>query len=74
MNKRRKVLLAFGASMFAAPLPSFAQQPAKIPRIGFLGPTTAAGIASGLEGFRAGLRDLGYVEGKTIFVDWRWRN
>ena len=72
MNKRRRLVLALGASALA-PLAAFAQQkPAKIPRIGFLGPTSAAGIASRLEGLRAGLRDLGYVEGKTIFVDYRW--
>ena len=73
MTTRRRVVLALGAGALAAPLSLFAQQqPAKIPRIGFLGPTTAAGIASRLEAFRAGLRDLGYVEGRNIFIDYRW--
>ena len=73
MMKRRKLLIALGAGALAAPLASFAQQqPGKIPRIGFLGPTSAAGIASRLEALRAGLRDFGYVEGKNISVDYRW--
>jgi len=41
-------------------------------RIGFLGPSSAAGIASRLEAFRAGLRDLGYVEGKNLVIEFRW--
>ena len=73
MIARRRLVIALGASALAAPLAPFAQQqPAKIPRIGFLGATTAAGIANRLEGLRAGLRELGYVEGNTIFIDYRW--
>jgi len=48
-----------------------AQQSAKVPRIGFLTQARAAAIASRLEAFRQGLRDLGYVEGKNIVVEWR---
>ena len=73
MTTRRKLLIALGASALAVPLPSFSQQqPAKIPRIGLLGPSSARGIANQLEAIRAGLRDLGYVEGKSIFIDYRW--
>jgi putative tryptophan/tyrosine transport system substrate-binding protein len=69
MNNRRKLLVALGAGALAAPFGSVAQQPtARMHRIGFLGPTSAAGIASRLEAFRAGLRDLGYVEGKNLFI------
>jgi putative ABC transport system substrate-binding protein len=49
-----------------------AQQPTKIPRIGFLGNSTAALEANLIGPFREGLRDLGYVEGKNIVVEWRW--
>jgi putative ABC transport system substrate-binding protein len=49
-----------------------AQQPGKIPRIGFLGNSTAALEANLVEPFRQGLRDLGYVEGKTLFIEYRW--
>ena len=73
MIARRRLVMALGASALASPLASFAQQqPTKIPRLGFLGPTTAAGIATRLEAFRAGLRDLGYVEGRSIYIDYRW--
>ena len=72
MVTRRKLVIALGACAFA-PLASFAQQPpAKIPRIGFLGSTTAPAFASRVDALRAGLRDLGYVEGKNIIIEWRW--
>jgi putative ABC transport system substrate-binding protein len=48
------------------------QGAAKTARIGFLRADTQSGIESRLERFRAGLRDLGYVEGDNIFIDFRW--
>jgi len=48
-----------------------AQQPAKIPRIGFYLDSSASVVATRIEGFRQGLRDLGYVEGKNIIIEWR---
>ena len=48
-----------------------AQQPAKIPRIGFQTDSPFASIAGRVEGFRQGLRELGYVEGKDILIEWR---
>jgi putative ABC transport system substrate-binding protein len=47
-------------------------QPAKVVRIGFLGPTSAASDAGRMEALRAGLRDLGYVEGKNLVIESRW--
>ncbi|HEY2920326.1 MAG TPA: ABC transporter substrate-binding protein [Candidatus Binatia bacterium] len=49
-----------------------AQQPGKVPRIGFLGNSTAALEANLIAPFREGLRDLGYIEGKNIVIEWRW--
>jgi putative ABC transport system substrate-binding protein len=73
MNNRRKVIVAFGAGALTASFGSFAQQPTtKMHRIGFLGPTSAAGIASRLEALRIGLRELGYVEGKNLVIEFRW--
>jgi ABC-type uncharacterized transport system substrate-binding protein len=46
-----------------------AQQPAKIPRIGFL---SLAGVSLSVQAFQQGLRDLGYVEGKNILVEYRY--
>jgi ABC-type uncharacterized transport system substrate-binding protein len=47
-------------------------QPAKIVRVGFLGPTSAASNASRMDALRAGLRDLGYVEGHNLVIEARW--
>jgi putative ABC transport system substrate-binding protein len=49
-----------------------AQQAKKIPRIGFLGNSTPALEANLIGPFREGLSDLGYVEGRSIFIEWRW--
>ena len=48
-----------------------AQQPAKIPKIGFLNGGSPSAIAARLETFRQGLRELGYVEGKSIVIEHR---
>ena len=71
MNNRRKLVVALGALALAAPFPSFAQQPAKIPRIGFLSTTPLSDISARIEALRQGLRELGYVEGKNIVIEWR---
>jgi putative ABC transport system substrate-binding protein len=59
-------------AVLAAPLVANAQQPAKVPRIGFLGATSEAGQRPQVEAFRQGLRDLGYVEGQNLIVEFRW--
>jgi len=48
-----------------------AQQPTKIPRIGYLAANSLSDNAARIEGFRQGLRELGYVEGKNIAIEWR---
>jgi putative ABC transport system substrate-binding protein len=48
-----------------------AQQPAKIPRIGYLTVSSLSANVTRVEAFRQGLRELGYVEGKNIVIDWR---
>jgi len=75
MITRRELLVALGAGALAVPSRSFGQQPAtRIRRIGSLGVGSAADFASRLEAFRAGLRDLGYVEGKNLVIELRWAN
>ena len=49
-----------------------AQQPTKIPRIGYLAAASLSANAARTEAFRQGLRELGYVEGKNIFIEWRY--
>ena len=48
-----------------------AQQPAKIPRIGFQFDVPVSTLTARTEAFRQGLRDLGYLEGKNIIIEWR---
>jgi putative ABC transport system substrate-binding protein len=60
----------FCAMLFALRLSAEAQQPTKIPRIGYLSPSISAN-RSYFESFRQGLRDLGYVEGKNIVIERR---
>jgi putative ABC transport system substrate-binding protein len=48
------------------------QQAGGVHRIGFLGSTSPSGYASQMEAFRGGLRDLGYVEGKNLVIEFRW--
>ena len=50
-----------------------AQQPTRLPRIGILLATrTGAGASAGVDVLRQGLRELGYVEGRTAVIEWRW--
>jgi putative tryptophan/tyrosine transport system substrate-binding protein len=49
-----------------------AQQPGKVPRIGFLHAASAATISARVEAFRQGLRELGYVEGRNIIIEYRY--
>src|ERR1700682_1334372 len=67
---RRTFLAATGAVLFAAPLAADAQQAGKIYRIGFLNPRS--GQNEWDEAFRQTLRELGYVEGRTITIEYRW--
>ena len=54
------------------PAASRAQQPASVPRIGFLSATSPTIIATRVEAFRQGLRELGYVESKNILTEYRF--
>jgi len=49
-----------------------AQQPTKVPRIGFLAAISPAVLSARTEAFRQGLRELGYVEGKSFVIEWRY--
>ena len=72
MNARRRLVLALMAGALTAPFASFAQQPAKIARIGFLHPASSQVLSTRLQAFRDGLRELGYVEGKNLQLEVRW--
>ena len=70
---RKEIIpIALSAMLFAFSASAEAQQPTKMPRIGYLagGDPTSAGPS--VEAFRQGLRELGYVEGKNILVEYRY--
>ena len=68
MKRREFITLVGGAA--AWPLTARAQS--KIPRIGFMGNSTAALEANLLDAFREGLRELGYEDGRNIIIEYRW--
>jgi putative ABC transport system substrate-binding protein len=73
MNNRRKLVIALGVGAMGISLRPYAQQPASgMRRIGFLGPTSATAYAAEVAGWRTGLLELGYIEGKNLHVEFRW--
>jgi len=70
--RRRDFIKGIAGSATSWSLAAHAQQPAKIARIGFLALGPAAAQSSRVKALRAGLRDLGYVEGKNIVIEFRW--
>jgi putative tryptophan/tyrosine transport system substrate-binding protein len=70
MRRRDFITLLGGAAAWS--FPARAQQAGKVYRIGFLGNSTAALEANLVAPFRDGLRDLGYVEGQNILIEYRW--
>jgi putative ABC transport system substrate-binding protein len=77
MNRRDTILalLALGAGAAAAPLAAFAQMPTKVRRIGFLTPRSRPSPPDHdafSDAFTQGMRELGYVEGKNLVIEWRY--
>jgi ABC-type uncharacterized transport system substrate-binding protein len=70
MGKRIIVVLLVGLALASVHLAE-AQQPTKIPRIGFLAAVSLSANSARFEAFRQGLRELGYIEGKNIIIEWR---
>jgi hypothetical protein len=67
---RREFVTLIGATA-TWPLTARAQR-AKVARIGFLGVAPASAWADQVEAFKAGLHDLGYIEGRNIVIEQRW--
>ena len=63
--------IALCTMLFALSLSAEAQQPTKIPRIGYLLGVSLSASSTRTEAFRQGLRDFGYVEGNNIIIEWR---
>jgi len=68
--RRRDLIKVIVGSMTACPLAARAQQPGKLPTIGFLGTVTQSEWP--VEAFDKRLRELGWIEGRTITIEYRW--
>jgi ABC-type uncharacterized transport system substrate-binding protein len=69
---RSVVLFVLGTLFFLLYASTEAQQSKKVPRIGFLSGASSSALSARIEAFRQGLRELGYVEGKNIVIEWRY--
>ena len=72
MRKTGALSILFLVVLLAVAVIAEAQQPTKVPRIGYLSTDSPSTIAARIEAFRQGLRELGYVEGKNIVIEWRF--
>jgi putative ABC transport system substrate-binding protein len=70
--QRREFITLLGGAAATWPLVAHAQQAAKIPRIGLLSPFSPANTAIWHKAFLRGLRDLGWVDGKNIAIEYRY--
>jgi putative ABC transport system substrate-binding protein len=69
---RRAFIGTLAGSLLTVPLTTDAQQAKSVPRIGFLEAGAASANQHFLDAFQSGLRELGYVPGKTVIIDDRW--
>src|SRR5256712_1172389 len=72
MSNKKITGLAIGALLLALSYHAEGQQPTKISRVGYLNAGSASTNPARIEAFRQGLRELGYVEGKNIVIEYRY--
>jgi putative ABC transport system substrate-binding protein len=70
--RRREFITLLGGTAAAWPLAARAQQSAKLPTIGFLGPNTATVMSQWVNAFVQRLRELGWIEGRTVAIEYRF--
>jgi ABC-type uncharacterized transport system substrate-binding protein len=70
--RRREFIALVGGSTVTWPLTAHAQQPGKLPIIGYLGTATTSTQGQWVAAFVQRLRELGWIEGRTIAIEYRW--
>jgi putative tryptophan/tyrosine transport system substrate-binding protein len=72
MMKRREFVTLIGGAAAAWPLAARAQQQGKPPTIGFLGSSTPLAMSQSVTAFVQRVRELGWIEGRTVAIEYRW--
>jgi putative ABC transport system substrate-binding protein len=72
MNRRESIIAVVALGTAAGPIACFAQQQGKVWRVGFLSPVSASSSSQTTDAFLKGMRELGYVEGKNLVIEWRF--
>ena len=70
--KRREFIALLGGAAAAWPLAARAQQPGKLPTVGFMGANNAAWERASTDAFVQRLRELGWIENRTVAIEYRW--
>jgi putative ABC transport system substrate-binding protein len=70
--KRREFITLIGGAAVARPLAAWAQQPTRLPTVGVLGASTLSAWSLWVAAFVQRLRELGWTEGRTIAIEYRW--
>jgi len=72
MIDRRTFIGSVVGGILAAPLAAEAQQAGKVYRIGYLSTPTRESVENGLQAFLRKLRELGWVDGQNLIIEYRW--
>src|SRR5215472_13625101 len=70
--RRRNFIAGLASTAAAWPVAAFAQQPRKLPTIGFLGANNATFARSSTDAFVQRLRELGWIENQNVAIEYRW--
>src|SRR5215470_15251941 len=72
LTKAALASILFAGALLAVAVTVEAQQPKKVPTVGFVALSSRSTLSPRIEGLRQGLHDLGYVEGKNIIIEYRF--